>query len=127
MGRKKETPPMDANPSSMNAEEYAAWRAAQLEPTGFAPPAEGNGTSAPPEVVAQTAAVNGRAARTGPKAPRSTFYLIIGETRDGSAMDVLGKYGTRHQAAKAKEAMGMAIARSYGDVLILQCRDKTAE
>lgn len=126
MARKKEAPVADTdNPSSMTTEEYAAWRAAQPEPTAVPETNASTGNGGAASASPAAPATNGNGKRTGPKSPRSTFYLIIGTTKDGTAMDVLGMYDTGHQARKAKGAMGMAIARAYGTVNVYQCRDKT--
>lgn len=60
------------------------------------------------------------------KAKRETFYLVIGTTKDGSCIDVLGRYDTGNQARKALEVMGMAVARAYGKTQVVQCRDRTS-
>lgn len=126
MARKKETPVAGTdNPSNMTNEEYAAWRAAQPEPTAPHGTSDNGSRNDQPPLEPPAPPTNGNGKRNGPKAQRSTFYLIIGTTKDGSAMDVLGRYDTGHQARKAKDAMGMAIARAYGTVNVYQCRDKT--
>lgn len=63
---------------------------------------------------------------TRPKRPSEVFYLVTGTTKDGSCVDVLGKYPTGGQARKALGIMGMAVQRAYGTVQVLQCRDRTA-
>lgn len=57
-----------------------------------------------------------------PKSPRSVTYLLIGESKDGSSVDVLGTAETRGRAFRLRDSMAMANARNYREVSVLQCR-----
>lgn len=90
---------------------------------GIHPTMNGTAETATPETaesVAEAAVAVKRA-----KSPRETFYLVMGTTKDGTCIDVLGHFPTGNQARKALAMMGMAVARGYGSVQVIQCRDRT--
>lgn len=81
--------------------------------------APGNGSPAAPHQDSPPVIVR-------PKRASEVFYLLVGESKDGSCMDVLGEYATRNRAERALEGMELAVQRHYVHVKVFQCRDRTS-